>query len=168
MWLLIFIPFCLQALLIGIDEGYFHYKRGLPKWERIGHPLDTFSWLLCLAVTIWVPFTYTARNLYIGCAIFSCLMITKDEFIHKEHCPGMENWLHALLFIVHPITLIAAGMMWPIIQNAPVFAWLHVLKDHSLSLKYFIEIQALLVFLFFVYQVIFWNFVWKKRPVIKY
>jgi hypothetical protein len=99
MWLLALIPFCLQALAIGIDEAYFHYRRGLPKWERIGHPLDTLSLLLCLVMTLWAPFDGENLNIYIGLCVFSCLMVTKDEFIHKEHCPGAENWLHALLLL---------------------------------------------------------------------
>ena len=32
----------LQALVMAVDEFYCHYRRELPRWERWGHPLDTF------------------------------------------------------------------------------------------------------------------------------
>lgn len=169
MWLLALIPFILQALAIGVDEIYFHLRRGLPRWERIGHPLDTFSLLLCFAMVLWVPFDVLALKVYIGLAIFSCLMVTKDEFIHKEHCPGAENWLHALLFILHPITLAATGLIWPISQGIELTPpWLSAWLDNPAALALFLELQTAAITLFFLYQLIYWNFIWKNRPVIKY
>ena len=43
-----------------------------------------------------------------GLAIFSCLLVTKDEFSHKQDCPAAEQWLHAILFGVN-LGLGAAG-----------------------------------------------------------
>lgn len=168
MWLYALIPFCLQAVAIGVDEIYFHLKRGLPKWERIGHPLDTFSLLICMAMTLWVPFDDVSLKIYIGLAVFSCLMVTKDEFIHKEHCPGAENWLHAVLFILHPITLAVAGMMWPVSQGVEVSSWITAWLDQPTALYAFLVGQNIAIGLFFCYQVIYWNFIWKNRLVIKY
>jgi len=28
---------------MGVDEFYFHRRRGLPRWERLAHPLDTMT-----------------------------------------------------------------------------------------------------------------------------
>jgi hypothetical protein len=167
MWLYASIPFCLQALLIGIDEGYYHIKRGLPVWERIGHPIDTLFFLLCLLFTLFMPYSDTNLKIYIGLTILSCLMVTKDEFVHKHYCPAAENWLHALLFILHPITLITAGLMWPVIQGATVPTWLLYWLDNSEALHTFMTGQTLLIFIFFAYQVIFWNFIWKEKKVLK-
>ena len=163
MWLLFTLPFILQALVILIDEAYFHVKRGLPKWEKIGHPLDTLSTLVCFLFVLAVPYTDTTLYTYVALSIISCLMVTKDEFIHKEHCPGAENWLHALLFLLHPLVLILMGWVWPIIQGIKMSSWI----EEPALLKGFLEIQAGLVFLFFLYQTIFWNIVWKEAPVKK-
>ena len=62
---LLLTPFILQALLIFFDEGVFHLKRGLPKWERIGHPVDTLSVLACLVFVLLTPFSKAALWVYI-------------------------------------------------------------------------------------------------------
>ena len=72
------IPFILQALAIAWDEGYFHLRRGLPQWERIGHPLDTFSVILCIGFVLWVPFSFENVKIYAFLAALSCLLVTKD------------------------------------------------------------------------------------------
>lgn len=151
--MILILPFILQAILILIDEGYFHIRRGLPKWEKIGHPLDTLSTLVCFLYVLGSPYHQTNLFIYIALAIFSCIMITKDEFIHKEHCPGAENWLHAFLFILHPIVLILLGVMWA----SPTW----------LGFQGFIQLQTAFIFLFFLYQTIFWNFIWKNTPVVR-
>lgn len=168
MWVYALIPFCLQAVAIMIDEVYFHWKRGLPKWERIGHPIDTLSLLVCMFFVVFVPFSASALNVYCVLAVISCLMVTKDEFVHKHHCPASENWLHALLFLLHPITLTMAGLIWPISQGVEVPVWLSAWLDAPAALLFFLYMQTAVMFLFFLYQVIFWNFVWKNSPVHKH
>ncbi len=145
-WLLI--PFIIQALAISVDEYVFHIKRGLPRWERIGHPLDTLSVLICLVLVLVIPFSASALKWFIGLSIFSCLMVTKDEFVHKHHCPASEHWLHALLFLNHPILLTCTGLMW---------------KSADPTWSLFLMGQALFVSVFFLYQVIYWNFIWKSE-----
>ncbi|HXF28507.1 MAG TPA: hypothetical protein VN457_01535 [Chlamydiales bacterium] len=167
MWMLALVPFFLQAVCIGIDEAYFHIKRGLPLWERIGHPIDTLSFLICLFFTLWMPFTDFNLKVYIALAIGSCIMVTKDEFVHKHHCPAAENWLHALLFILHPITLIMAGCMWPVIQGQEIPQWLAGWFCDPIQLYEILVGQAVFITLFFFYQIIFWNFIWNDRPVKK-
>ena len=164
---LIFVPFLLQMVIITLDEGVFHLKRGLPRWERLGHPLDTLTVLACLLFVLFVPYSPFALKIYIGLALFSCIFVTKDEFVHKEHCPALENWLHAVLFTLHPITLTCAGFMWPVVQGEEVTPWIsHWLDDASL-LRLFLRTQFGVMALFFCYQIVFWNVLWKNKPVLK-
>lgn len=162
MYLLILIPFVVQALVIGFDEYYFHVKRGLPLWERIGHPIDTLSLLACLIFVLTVPFSPLALKWYIGLGVFSCLMVTKDEWVHKHHCPAAEHWLHALLFINHPIVLSSVGVIWWSITSASAPNWVQSWLNRPEQLHGMLAIQALFVTLFFLYQVIYWNFIWKE------
>lgn len=144
---MIVIPFLLQAIAILIDEVYFHVRRGLPKWERIGHPLDTLTVIACYAYILCMPYSPTTLIGYILLAIFSTIFITKDEFVHQKHCPGAELWLHAVLFILHPITLICAGLIWPVIQGVQV------------APRFFLIGQLTCMTGFMLYQIVYWNYV---------
>lgn len=149
MMLLALLPFLVQMIAIGVDEFYFHLKRGLPRWERIGHPLDTLATLLCYAYLVWTPYSPTAAWVYLCLCIFSTVFVTKDEWVHAEACSGTENWLHALLFAVHPLALGSAGLIWAAFPEelAPLAPLLHM--------------QLYALALFCLYQIIYWNFVWK-------
>lgn len=161
-WWTALIPFVFQAIAIGLDEGVFHIRRGLPKWERIGHPLDTLTVLFCMAYVLWVPFSSGALIGYIAAAAFSTLFVTKDEFVHKEHCPASEQWLHAVLFTLHPLTLISAAFIWPVVQNMEVSPWIaHWLTEKD-ALRQFLLTQFIAMSFFFVYQIVFWNLIWKE------
>lgn len=168
MWILSLLPFALQATAIAIDEGVFHVRRGLPLWERIGHPIDTLSVLLCMGYVLFVPFSTKALTLYCILAAASCLLVTKDEFVHKEHCPGAENWLHAVLFTLHPITLTMAGFIWPVVQGIEVAPWIERWLSAPKELHHFLCLQFGAMGFFLIYQIIFWNIVWKNKPVIKH
>jgi hypothetical protein len=167
MWVLALLPFALQAIGMVFDEGYFHIRRGLPKWERIGHPIDTLSVLVCMGFILFVPFSKSALMLYICLASFSSILVTKDEFVHKEHCPATESWLHAVLFTLHPITLASAGFMWPVVQGVEVASWIANWLDHPGALLLFLQMQFCIMSLFLCYQIVFWNIVWKNKPIIK-
>jgi len=167
MWILSLLPFALQALAMVFDEGYFHIRRGLPKWERIGHPIDTLSVLLCMGFVLFVPFSRNTLMAYVILASLSSLLVTKDEFVHKHHCPAAENWLHALLFTLHPITLISAGFIWPVTQGIEVAPWIARFLKCPEELHLFLKLQFALMSFFLVYQIVFWNFVWKNKPVLK-
>lgn len=156
---LIFFPFLIQAAAIFIDEVYFHIRRGLPRWERIGHPVDTATILMCFLFTLLVPYSAYALKWYIALGLFSCLMVTKDEWIHKEHSPALENWLHALLFINHPVVLSLLGFFWWSFSLPQPHAWL----PSPELLRPFITIQTLGIAFFMSYQIFYWNFL--ARPV---
>lgn len=167
MWKFALIPFFLQAICMVFDEGYFHIRRGLPLWERIGHPIDTLSVLVCMGVVLFAPFSKTMLIVYITLASLSSLLVTKDEFVHKHHCPASENWLHAVLFTLHPITLTCAGFIWPVVQGAEVSAWIAKWLNQPTELRLFLKMQFGIMTIFVIYQILFWNVLWKDKPVIK-
>jgi hypothetical protein len=157
MWWTAIIPFVIQGLAIFFDEAVFHVRRGLPLWERIGHPLDTLTVIICMAFVVFVPFTSLNLFFYVLLAIFSTLFITKDEFVHNEHCPANEQWLHAILFVLHPITLISAGFIWPVVQEVPVTPWISSWLSNPEMLFLFLIGQLATMIVFMVYQIIYWN-----------
>ena len=121
----------LQAAAMAVDEGWFHRRRGLPRWERIGHPLDTLTVAATYASLLVLP------SLFLYFAIFSCVFVTKDELVHAKACSAGEHWLHAVLFVLHPIVFAAA--------------WLA--REHT----FFIAGQCALTALFAFYQLIYWS-----------
>jgi hypothetical protein len=163
MWRLAPIPFLVHSLGMLIDEAWFHRRRGLPRWERWGHPLDTFTVLACYALALALPPARNALILYVSAAAFSSVFVTKDEWIHSRHCTGGEMWLHAALFVLHPVLLGLAGA-W---RFAPLLAGHGNLYDTSPDASgrgffgYFLMGQAALAFLFLAYQLLYWNGPWK-------
>ena len=137
------LPLGLQALCMLVDELHFHRARGLPRWERIGHPLDTLSVLACSA---WLYARPRTDNLgwYVAAALLSCLLVTKDEFVHAERCQPLEQWLHSLLFILHPIVLGVGALLW--LGQERTLLW----------------ISASLTAAFGSYQALYWNVPWTK------
>lgn len=159
-WLL-FLPFIIQGIAIAFDEAYFHMRRGLPKWERIGHPVDTATVLICMLFVLFVPYSATSLKWYIGLGILSCVMVTKDEWVHKHHCPATENWLHALLFINHPLVLSLVGVFWWALALPVLPTWL----PQSDTMLLFLPMQTIGVACFMFYQIIYWNFLCKKSAL---
>lgn len=160
---LILLPFIIQTLVIMVDEFYFHVRRGLPKWERLGHPMDTLSVLACFIFVLFVPYSEFTLKIYIGLAIFSCIFVTKDEFVHKECCPASEQWLHSLLFLNHPIVLTAAGLIWPVSTGVGIPVWLSGLVPYLDQVHTFLIMQTAAIALFFIYQLVYWNVIWKDK-----
>jgi hypothetical protein len=101
--------------------------------------------------------------LYVILAGFSSIFVTKDEFVHKEHCPASEQWLHALLFTLHPITLGFAGFIWPVAQGIEVTPWIALWLDNPSALHSFLILQFWAMCLFFFYQVVFWNLIYDDQ-----
>jgi hypothetical protein len=128
-----------QGIAMFVDEFYFHEKRGLELWEKVGHPLDTITVFLSYSYLIWGSGDLL---IYICLSVFSCLFITKDEFIHTKVSSAGEHWLHAVLFILHPICFLAA----------------YFLKLNE-EIE-FLKIQTLVVFIFMFYQALRWSYPW--------
>jgi hypothetical protein len=136
-------PALIQATAMLADEGWFHRRRGLPRWERIGHPLDTLTTALCYGwIVITPPRAPHALSVYIALAMFSCLFITKDEVVHAALCEPMEAWLHAILFVMHPVVLMAFGFLW----------W-----SGGKPMQLILQLQLLLTLSFAMYQVLYWS-----------
>ncbi len=131
----------LQILLMIADEFIFHWRRNLPKWERLGHPVDTLSFLFPFLILGFAPQTQSWKIAYIALSVLSCLIITKDEWVHSEVSPASEQWLHANLFVLHPVVLISAFFLW---------------QDQSLQLLF--QAMSMGIFIFMLYQFLFWNF----------
>jgi hypothetical protein len=146
---LLLAPLAVQGLAMSIDELWFHRRRGLPRWERLGHPLDTLTVIACYSWALAMPFARPgALGGYVVLASFSCLFITKDEWVHAARCSPGEHWLHSVLFVLHPIVLGAAGLLWSMGDHRP---W--------------IAAQLGLALAFALYQLTFWRFLWRApRP----
>jgi hypothetical protein len=135
--------FLLQGGVMAVDEIYCHRRRGLARWERLGHPLDTLTFIACLGFLLLTDPTLLHVKLYTALTIFSCVFITKDEWEHRgRSISAFENWLHALLFVLHPIVLIVAGWMW----------WSGEAEFRALTTT---AVAAGLGFM--LYQTIYWN-----------
>lgn len=160
------LPFACQMVCMAVDEFYFHRQRTLPRWERFGHPLDTLTVLLSWSVVWLLPPTTTAITVYVGLSIFSCLFVTKDEWVHKKYCRTGEHWVHALLFVLHPLLMISAGLLWRAIhaENDPAqaFGWIH----YEGFERGFFAVNMALTLSFGLYQLIYWNFIWKAKSSI--
>jgi hypothetical protein len=138
------VPAGLQALAMLIDEGWYHRRRGLPRWERIGHPVDTLSVALCYG---WLlasrPEEPRALPIYVALAFASSLLVTKDEPVHARRCEPGEQWLHAVLFVLHPMVFVAFGVIW----------WW--------GDRWVIAGQLALTLALMLYQVVYWSLLWK-------
>jgi small-conductance mechanosensitive channel len=140
----------MQAFAITWDEFVYHRKRGLPPWERISHPIDTLAMILCLLVPILSSPTRDHLILFALLGAISSLLTTKDEKIHATRCDWKEHWLHSLLFIVHPLVLVAAAYFWTHATAHPRFAEI-------------LSAQVALMSLFLVYQIMYWGFYGSAR-----
>lgn len=144
---LLLLPVLLQAIAMIADESVCHRRRGLGRWERIGHPLDTLSVAACYG---WLvarsPDAPHALAVYVVMATVSCIFITKDEFVHVKVCNAQESWLHAVLFVLHPVVFLAFSILW-------------------LSGRYsgLIRIQLAITVAFAVYQFAYWSILWKPK-----
>jgi hypothetical protein len=141
---LLLAPAVVQMAVMAIDERWYHRRRGLPRWERVGHPIDTLTVALCYG---WLVFTSPDRHhalaIYVALAVVSCLFVTKDEPVHARRCAVGEQWLHALLFVLHPIVFLAFGVVW----------WR---GDAPWALR----VQLGLTLGFMAYQILYWSLPW--------
>lgn len=151
MWSLATLPFLIHGAAMIVDEVRFHHRRGLPLWERLGHPLDTLSVLACYILVLALPPSRGGLIAYLCAAAFSSLFIIKDEWVHAQRCTGGEMWLHGFLFVMHPVLLGIAGV-WRF-AAAPDAA-------HGFF-GLFLFGQTLLTGAFMAYQLLYWNGPWK-------
>jgi hypothetical protein len=142
--MILYLPFILQGILMGVDER-LHYRRGLGLWERLGHPLDSLTVFVPLSFAAMNDFTSDNSKAFIILAAFSCVFVTKDELVHARECSGLEHWLHAVLFLLHPVVFLCTWIIW---------------RDSPLSL--FLSLQPVFVGTYMTYQVFKWSFPWTR------
>ncbi len=144
---LLVVPFVVQGMLMAVDELHFHRRRGLPRWERLGHPLDTLTVVATYAFALASdPARPWALAIYVGMALFSCVFVTKDEPVHARCCSPGEQWLHAMLFVFHPVVFLAFGLLWRAGTHETIL-W----------------VQLVLTVLFGLYQLGYWSLPWRAR-----
>jgi hypothetical protein len=142
---LLYLPFIIQGIMMAYDES-LHKKRGLGAWERLGHPLDTLTVFAPLSLAAISDYTDQGLTVFIILSVFSSVFITKDEFIHTHECNLMENWVHSMLFILHPMIFVSTAILWKYHPN-----------DHFLAL------QPVFVGVFMIYQIFRWSLTWKEH-----
>jgi hypothetical protein len=150
MWRLACIPFVIHSLAMLTDELRFHRSRGLPRWERWGHPADTLTVLACYAVALLGG----GLGVYLAASLFSLLFVTKDEWIHARRCTGGEMWLHAFLFSLHPVLLALLG--WHAYGPSGAAG------DARAFFAVFIAGQAWVTCAFLLWQILYWNGPWPR------
>ncbi|GAC1377714.1 MAG: hypothetical protein NVSMB47_22520 [Polyangiales bacterium] len=157
---LVLAPVAVQTAAMLVDELVFHRRRGLPRWERVGHVLDTLTVLGCFVYALLVaPHGRAAIGGYLALAGFSTLFVTKDEAVHTRHCGPGEHWLHSVLFVLHPIVLGAVGLTWLAAHGAGPLAGLVAPSHAHLALVG----QTIATGAFGLYQLAYWNFPWARR-----
>jgi hypothetical protein len=159
-WLAACALFMAHSLGMSADEFVFHRRRGLPPWERWGHPLDTLTVLLCYGLALSLPGTPRNLAVYIAAAAFSTLFVTKDEWIHARECGGGEMWLHACLFAFHPVLLGLAGAY---MMGRPSTGFASDAAGYRIFGS-FLAAQSGLTAVFLAYQLLYWNGPWKSAP----
>lgn len=155
------IPFVLQVLWIAIDEFYCHHQRKLPRWERIGHPLDTITVLACLFWILYIPPTATSVRVYLALSIFSSLFVLKDDDVHYRECGVFERWLHTFVLTLHPVVLLSAGLLWPALHNQAAHFY-DLIQYHGFEHS-FLAFETTMIVLFLFYQTIYWNFIFQPN-----
>jgi hypothetical protein len=141
----------IQGFAIIVDEFYFHRRRGLPKWEKLGHPLDTFVSFGALLIPTFFTFSNSSLIAYVFASLFSCFFVTKDEWIHTKYCDAAENWLHSVLFLMHPLVFVSFGFFWWDASGAVL--------GSILNFKALILGQIFIMACFGIYQYVYWNLV---------
>jgi len=154
---LLLAPMLLQGAVIAVDEFYCHWRRGLDRWERIGHPLDTLTFIACFAWALALPYGRENLLIYAGIAAFSSVFITKDEWVHAASCDAFEQWLHALLFVLHPLVLVSVAVLWAAQAGA-----LPMGQDVGWLWRA-VGVQCGLMVLFGGYQIAYWGWFARSR-----
>lgn len=154
-------PLALQSGLMVFDEWHFHRRRAMPRWERIGHPIDTLTVLFCIAWVLLTARTPSHVATYVALAAFSCVFVTKDEVVHSAACGPGEHWLHALLYLLHPVCLACVALLWPVpaVNVAELGGWLAVAPMTAKLLV----VQFALTAGFCGYQALYWNWPGLRR-----
>jgi hypothetical protein len=114
--------------------------------------------LACIGWTLVETPTRSAAGVYAALAIVSCLFVTKDEFVHARRCTAGEHWLHAVLFLVHPLILASVALLWVAGHPAAGTIW-ESLPDSATAVR-ILRWQFAATSAFGIYQAAYWNLPW--------
>ena len=131
-------------------NSYFIESAGCRAGERLGHPLDTLTTALCYA---WLVLTPPGRShalgVYVALCAFSCLFITKDEFVHARLCePPSKPGCTRCSSVLHPSRV---SRIWRDLWRSGTDLWL-------------IELELALTLALLVHQLVYWSFVMVTTP----
>ena len=150
------LPFLIHNTIMMIDEFYYHHKRILPRWEKLGHPADTVTYIFCLGLVLFLPHQRWTI-LYLCVALFSTLFVFKDMPIHAHYCSFGEKCLHGLMYFLHPLQLLILGVF---------HQQINIDSSDLIFFQKFLWVQFSLALLTCVYQIVYWNFGDASRKVV--
>lgn len=113
--LFVIAPTCVlavQGTLSLLDEALFHRWRVLGRTESWSHVFDTGFFALTISMPAFLTPTKTRLALFVLGALISSVGITKDNWIHERECSPGEQWIHSLLFVLHPLVLATLAWLW--------------------------------------------------------
>ena len=155
-WVLLLLPFALLGVVTSVDELYYHRKRGLPRWERLGHPLDLLAFVFCWAWMATHDFNDTNLCVYVGLTSFACILSTKDEWVHAELCPPGEQWMHSMMFMFNPVVFFCGGFIWacaPSTLAVPATHW----EETAQFLHPLIYLNTIGYVILLIYNFTYWH-----------
>jgi hypothetical protein len=101
-----------HGVLTLYDELWLHRRRRLGSWEARAH-LAATALIVVLELGVFFLAPSPGRMFaYFVLAVASSLSITLEEKLHARVCPPIEHWVHALLFMLHPLALLTIGVCW--------------------------------------------------------
>jgi hypothetical protein len=163
---LLLLPLLLQVVAMLFDEFYFHQRRGLGKWESRGHPIDTAFVLITYSYLLTSSFTLSHVKVFALLVLASSLIVTKDEWVHNAECPATESWLHAVLFVLHPMSFFCAAIGWALHSGAMNPSVLMMTLEEVQLFWNAVIAQVIVGFVFLVYQITYWNLLGRRRNAI--
>ena len=124
-----------------LEGGEPNLGRRLGRNRRAQRRAAGFAWLC--ATRPDQPF---ALPVYIALGAFSCLFVTKDTPLHARVCNAGEMWLHAVLFVLHPLVFVASGFIW----------WFGLAPGLLAG-------QLVVMLVYASYQFFYWRWWWHRR-----
>ena len=155
-WVILLFPFVILGIVTSFDELYYHRKRGLPRWERLGHPLDLLSFVFCWGWMATHDFNDVNLCIYIALSVFACVLSTKDEWVHTELCPPGEQWMHSMMFMFNPMVFFCGGFIWacaPSTLPLPTNHW----QETAQLLYPLIPLNAVGYIFLLIYNFTYWH-----------
>jgi hypothetical protein len=82
--------------------------------------------------------------------------------VHRVRCSAAEQWLHSILFMLHPLVLASAFFLWPAIRSGLSVPSSSFVRFFGFERAFLISVLVLMAG-FGVYQYGYWNLRWRPR-----